>query len=375
MGPILILGGYGNFGWRIARAFAKAGMSFVISGRNEAKALSLSERLTAAYPDCSIEIAIFDIKTDLAAQLARIKPSVVINTCGPFQGTDYEVAEMCISVGVHYLDLADGRDFVRDIVQLDARAKSAGVLAVSGASTVPGLSSAVLEKFAHEFSQIERVVFGIAPGQKAPRGLATTQAILSYVGKPLKPFAGAEKAVFGWQNLYRQKYPVLGARWMANCDIPDLDLLPERYGIKSIQFSAGMENPLLHFGIWAVSWLVRWGLPLNLPRFAKPLLRVSMLFDWMGTQDGGMHMIMSGKDHQGQAYQRQWFIVACDNDGPNIPTIPVIILAKKLVRQEMSMVGAYPCVGLVSLEDYMDELKDFNTDQYSDGTAAGPSGK
>lgn len=367
-GSILILGGYGNFGWRIARAFAKAGMCFVIAGRTQAKALALAEKLTKEYPACSAEIAVFDINVDLAAHLSRINPSVVINTCGPFQGNDYSAAQACIAAGVHYLDLADGRDFVCDSVQLDAAAKAAGVLVVSGASTVPGLSSAVLEKFSPEFSAIERVVFGIAPGQKAPRGLATTQAILSYVGKPLKPFAGTGKTAFGWQNVYAQKYPVLGTRWMANCDIPDLDLLPRRYGVQSIQFSAGMENPMLHFGIWAVSWLVRLGLPLNLPRFAKPLLWISRLFDWMGTPDGGMHMIISGKDRQGQAYQRKWFLIARDNDGPNIPTIPAVILAKQLVGHEISLTGAHPCVGLVSLDDYMDELKDFSITQHLDAT-------
>lgn len=116
---------------------------------------------------------------------------VVVNTCEPFQTSDYGVARACIEHRVHYVDLADGRDFVTGIMSLDGAAKRAGVTTISGASTVPGLSSAVVEHYVHEFAAIDELVFGISPGQKAERGLATTEGILTYVGKRLKPFAGS----------------------------------------------------------------------------------------------------------------------------------------------------------------------------------------
>ena len=68
---------------------------------------------------------------------------MLINATGPYQEQDYSLARACIAAGVHYLDLADARAFVTGIGVLDAEARSAGVLAVSGASTVPGLSGAV----------------------------------------------------------------------------------------------------------------------------------------------------------------------------------------------------------------------------------------
>ena len=89
-------------------------------------------------------------------------------------------------------------------------------------------------------------MYGISPGQKTPRGLATVKAVLSYIGKPIK-YLHENKIRYGWQNIYMQKYPILGNRWMGNCDIPDLDLFPKKFDIKSIKFSAGMENIILHF--------------------------------------------------------------------------------------------------------------------------------
>lgn len=351
MNKVLILGGYGNFGKRIAASLVGKNIPVVIAGRNRLKA----EQLVKALGN-NAAAATFDIHAALAEQLKIIKPAVVINTCGPFQNADYLVAKTCIANNVHYLDLADGREFVTGITELDRAAKQHGVSIISGASTVPGLSSAVLEHFKPEFSEFDTFKFGISPGQKAERGLATTQGIMTYVGKPLKPFASITPRPHGWQDIYRQEYPGLGKRWMANCDIPDLDLLPKHYNIKKIQFSAGLELSFLHLGTWALSWLVRFGIPLPLPRLASPLLTASNWFDLFGSADGGMHMIISGKDNNGEPLTRKWFIIAKEGHGPHLPTIPAILLAERLAKGEKMPAGAMPCLGQVSLEDYLAEL-------------------
>jgi saccharopine dehydrogenase-like NADP-dependent oxidoreductase len=66
---------------------------------------------------------------------------------GPFQGQDYEVAQAAARAGAHYIDLADGRRFVCDFAAaLDAEFRSTGRTALSAASTVPALSSALVER-------------------------------------------------------------------------------------------------------------------------------------------------------------------------------------------------------------------------------------
>lgn len=361
MNRVLILGGYGNFGKRIAKLLTRQNISVIISGRDISKA----EKLKKELPSGLVETAMIDVNKDLGEKLDQLKPKVVINTCGPFQNSDYTAAHTCIKHGVHYIDLADGRDFVTGISSLDSFAKKNNVSVVSGASTVPGLSSAVIEHFKREFSAIDSMTFGIAPGQKAERGLATTQAILGYVGKKLKPCAGYNTR-YGWQDLYIQKYPVIGRRMMANCDVPDLDLLPQRYKIKKIKFSAGMENPVLHTGIWLFSWLVRFGLPINLEKHSSALLKLSNIFDFIGSSDGGMHVILEGKDLSGNFLQKNWFIVALNGDGPYIPTIPSVVLAKKMLEGTFEKFGAMPCVGLVTLEEYLRELSHLNVRTYDE---------
>lgn len=359
MSKVLLLGGYGNFGKRIARLLTRQNISVIIAGRDLTKAQALVSELPN---NCASAVA-FDVKKDISAQLETLKPAVVINTCGPFQASNYSVAEACIKHSVHYIDLADGREFVKNIRTLNAEAKKQNVTVISGASTVPGLSSAVIEHFLPEFYEIDSLNFGISPGQKAERGLATTKAILSYVGKKLKPCVGYPNR-YGWQDQFIQKYPVVGRRFMANCEIPDLDLLPEKYGIKKIRFSAGMESPLVHLGIWCLSWLVRAGLPIDLPKYSEALLKVSNWFDFLGSADGGMHVIIEGKNNEGQAIKKTWFIIALDGDGPYIPAVPAAIMAKKLLAGQFTEVGAMPCVGLITLDEYLKELSHLKVKTY-----------
>jgi hypothetical protein len=355
----LILGGYGNFGKRIAGLLTRKGVAVVIAGRDAAKAEATAKTL----PPHLAQHAAIDAKSDLARHLVLLKPSVVINTCGPFQNSDYGIAETCIAGAVHYIDLADGRDFVTGITTLDAAAKKQNVAVISGASTVPALTCAVMENLAPRLREIDSLKFGIAPGQKAERGLATTEAILGYVGKKLKPCAGYESR-YGWQDLYLQAYPEIGNRWMANCDVPDLDLLPARFGIRQIRFSAGMEIPAIHFGMWLLSWGVRLGLPIDLPKHAAALLKASNWFDRFGTADGGMHVILQGRHGSGRQVTRKWFIVTRDGDGPFIPTVPAVVLTRKIIAGTFARTGAMPCVGLITLREYLDELAHLKVKTY-----------
>ena len=363
MNSVLILGGYGNFGARIASALAKDNIPIVIAGRELQKAEALQIKLKQDTANTNIAVAVFDAYKDLDKQLEILKPTVVVNTIGPFQTADYSIAKTCIQHNVHYIDLADAREFVTGITSLDSLAKEKNVLLVSGASTVPGLSSAVLDHYKNDFATMDSLIYGISLGQKASRGLATTESILTYLGKPLKPWGNQNKS-FGWQDIYRQDYPELGKRWMANCDVPDLDLFIERYGLKTIRFSAGTENSVLHLGMWAMSYLVRTGLPLNLPKHAKFLLAFSHVFDVFGTTSGGMHMLIKGTNKEGKPTEIQWFIIAKNNDGPEIPCVPAIILSKKLIRGELQTRGALPCVGIITLEEYMKELQGFAIKQH-----------
>ena len=47
-----------------------------------------------------------------------------------------------------------------------------------------------------------------------------------------------------------------------------------------------------------------------------------------------------------------------DGDGPTIPCIPAIIIARRLARGESLGAGASPCVGMMTLEEFSDATRD-----------------
>lgn len=252
---VLIIGGYGNFGGYIARRLAEeTNVQLVIGGRSLERARAFAAALPAAN---AVEAAAIDIDDALGAALAACRPEIVIHTVGPFQKQDYRVASAAIAVGSHYLDLADARRFVAEFASLDRAARAADVLAVSGASSVPCLTAAIVDHYRPRFAALEAVDYGISAAQQTNRGLATTSAVLSYVGKPFTMLRdGVMRTVHGWQDIHSFRYPSLGRRWFGNCDIPDLTLFPARYpDLRSMRFAAGHEIAALHFGTWCLGWL------------------------------------------------------------------------------------------------------------------------
>lgn len=352
---VLVLGGYGNFGSYVCRALAGNNrIQLIVAGRSGAKARAFAEGLDAANP---AESAAIDIRSP-SGTMAHCKPALVIHTVGPFQGQDYRVAEAAIACGAHYCDLADARAFVAGIGSLDASAQSAGVAVIAGASSVPCLTAAYLDASQAEFAAIDSVDYGISAAQQTNRGLGTASAILSYVGRPFTMLRGGKmRRVFGWQGIHSEVYPELGRRWFGYCDIPDLELFPARYPtLRSMRFCAGHEIGLLHFGTWLLSWLVRLRLSPRLDRWSGPLLRASFLFDPIGSGRSGFHMYIRGVGKDGAPLVRRHWIIARQGHGPNIPCMPVILIAKRLADGEAISSGARPCLDLIGLSEYLDAL-------------------
>lgn len=354
---VLIIGGYGNFGGYIARALAgDSNISLLIGGRSKPKADAFAAALNSANPAQGCWI---DIDDDVMAQLSAIQPDVVVHTTGPFQAQDHRVARAAIAAGAHYLDLADARKFVATIDELDAEAKAAGVAVIAGASSVPCLTAAFIDRYRMHFARLDSAVYGIAAAQATNRGLGTAAAIFSYIGKPFTILRDSvRKRVFGWQGLHGVRYPELGLRLFGYCDIPDLELFPARYPeLRELRFSAGHEVKLLHFGTWMLSWAVRLRMVRSLTPYAERLLNLSFLFDPLGSDKSGFHMFLSGTDHDGRPMTVRIFMVARQVHGPNIPCMPAIILAKRIAADESIEPGARPCLDLIGLDELLGSIQ------------------
>ena len=347
----VVLGGYGNFGARICRALAQSpDIDVCVAGRNAVRAERLATQLGVRW-------SVIDIDSpQLPDALGRGGFDLVIHAAGPFQRQDYRVARAAAAAGSHYVDLADGRRFVCDFASpaLDDAFRRARRVAVSGASSVPGLSSAVVAAHAARFARLDRVDLCIAPAQQAPRGAATLAAVLDYCGEPIQVLqAGQWTTVRGWSGLEPVAFARLPGRQGAWCDVPDLELLPRLWPqLQSVSFRAALEVGATQRALALLAALRGARL---LPRpalLARLIARVASRFDALGSGNGGMVVRMAGLDRQGRALALAWHVTAPDSHGPQIPCMAAIALARQLAGRRGPPAGAHACLALVPLSQF-----------------------
>ena len=357
-GAILILGATGSFGRLLAHRLARHKDSHIIlAARCHDRLAVLAVELAAAYPHAFIKTACVNAPAGLPELLASLKPIVLVDVSGPFQNQDYQTARYCITAGVHYVDIADSRDFVVNFAALNSAAEAAGVMAVSGASSVPGLSSAVVAYLSSDSCQIDRISTAIMPGNRAPRGLSVIQAILSYVGKPIPTLVkGQWVRRIGWQDLRRHHIKGIGWRWVSACDVPDLKLLPAACPqVQTVEFHAGIELSFLHLGLWLLSWPVRWGLVGSLAGYAKTFQCIASWFQSYGSDQGAMLV-----EVEGPRIKKRWILEAETGHGPYVPVLLAAILARRASLGQPEFLGAQPCVNIVTLKSFLEEKEGLN---------------
>lgn len=357
MHRILVLGGYGFFGSRISAALAKnPRIHLYLTGRDGTKATAAAYQIGLSANHAR---ALDATSPDLAIQLRKLGVNTVIHTAGPFQKQGYEVARAAIKAGCNYIDLADGRAFVCGITKLDAEARAAGVSVISGASSLPALTSAVVDKYRGEFKRLDAIYIGITSGAVIP-GLATVHAIMSYCGKPFRTLEnGAWIDVYGWLDTKQHDFmKTVGVRRISRCDVPDLDLLPQRYpGVKTVSFHAGFASNTAHQLVERLAMLVKdRHLKSALP-FARTLYTLGRWLQPVFSDRGAMFVKLEGLHENGARYAHTWNIVARENHGPNIPCAASIALANKIAAGGKLPAGAMPCMGLLTVDDLLVPLK------------------
>ena len=347
---VIVLGGAGNFGARIVRALQHdAGVELFVAGRRAA-VVSGAETVPAVALDLN--------GPGFAEQLRALSPGLVIHCAGPYQGQDYRVALAALAAGAHYLDIADGRQFVAGFQgQVQAEAVSSVRIAVSGASTLPGLSSAVAEHLRVGLTRLDSIEVVIAPGQLAPRGAATLAGVFSYLGRNFRVWReGQWSSACGWMDLRRAQLDI-GDRWAAACDVPDLALFPEHFvGVQEVQFHAALEFRVQHVLLWTLAALRRVGMQLPVERWAEGLNSVARAFDFLAGDQGGMSVSVVGSRGTGGRVRRTWQLTAPALHGPEIPCMAAILLARRIARATMIQSAALPCLGLLTLTDFEPEF-------------------
>jgi hypothetical protein len=369
---VMVVGGYGNFGSIVCRhLISMPAIGLVLSGRDPRKLHSKVEELQAQSGAVCEGWCGDALGAGFSDALRALNIQLVVHTGGPFQGQSYAVAESCIVAGVNYCDLADCRTFVNGIGVLDAKAKQAGVAILSGCSSVPTLSSAIIDEQRQRFSRIDSIEHGISSSAKMP-GLSTIEGVLAYAGKPIRQLKnGKVHEVFGWLDLTLRKMPPLGTRLLANVDVPDMDIFAARYGAQTLRFKAGAGLKLGGLANALLAQALKLGLVRDHALWAARLHRLGMHFERFGDGKSAMYIDVQGLGLDGQPLSMTAQLTALNDKGPEIPSCAAVALASKMAQGYVPAAGARPCVGEISVDEYLTAINDPHnlslSVQFSDG--------
>lgn len=357
---VLIVGGYGAFGGRIADLLAdEPRLTLVIAGRSRQRAVDFcaARRRVAA----ELTPATFDRDGDLTVQLAGLQPDIVVDASGPFQSYGerrYRVIEAAIARNASYLDLADSADFVTGVTAFDSNARAAGLFVLTGLSSFPALSAAVVRRLAAGMSRIDVIRGGLAPSPHAELGPNVTRAIASYAGRPVT-FAINGAMTTACPFTEHRRFAIappggvpLGERLFSLVDVPDLRLLAALWPTtKEIWIGAAPVPEILHRAFIMLAWLVRLRVAGSLDALAPVLHALSRFLRW-GEHRSGMVVEVDGLDAAGAPVKRSWHLTAEGDDGPYIPAMAVAAVIRKTLAGQAPAPGARPATGEVELADY-----------------------
>lgn len=357
---IAVLGGYGVFGSRLADLLMRDGHDVIVVGRNQAAAQA-----------CATKIGAVSLAMDRAGDLAplwALQPDVVVDCAGPFHayGDDpYRFAKAAIRAGVHYLDLADDAAFCAGIATLDDDAKAAGVFVLSGMSSVPALSSAVVAALTEGVDAVDHIETAILPGNRAPRGQAVVDSILYQAGTDISvTIDGQSEDVRSWSRSQLFDLPQGIRRRGYMIRVPDQSLFPTAFQARSVTFYAGLEVGVMNFGLAVFAW-VRKILGFGVPDwFGRTVRWAAERMHGLGTNVGGMSVRVICHN-AGQWEARSWRLLVREGEGPYVPAIS----ARTVLRNpELVAAGARAGLCVFNLSDAEAALSDLAAVTETDST-------
>jgi saccharopine dehydrogenase-like NADP-dependent oxidoreductase len=360
---VLVIGGSGVFGAHLCRRLARLGLCrILIGGRRAENALALISELQKLDPNCAAAFVQIDRNRAQAAELKTLKLRAVVDAAGPFQASSYRLVEAAIEARIHYIDLCDARAFVSGIAAFDTRAKQADVAILTGASSTPALSNAMLRDLTAGWQSIDRITVSIVPGNKVPRGRSVIDAILSWSGEPVRVFDdGCWQTQTGWSG--NQKVPLgkLGNRNAVLAETPDLDVLVEDFKPRvSARFQAGMELGLIHHSLRALAALRRLHFLPRLSLFGSLLHFAAKLLEPFGGDTGGMAVEADGINAAGTAVHGVARLIAVDGHGPVIPSLSAVAILRRMAGDDFTYRGASHAGRHVTTGEVMDLVSDLS---------------
>ena len=324
---ILIVGGYGHVGSRIARRLLALGMSDIwIAGRDGVRAAEVANRLGCNATTIDISNA---ASWEPALQNMRM---VIVCIDLP----DVEFAGHVLRSGVDYLDISASDNVLASIEKLHEPAREADSRAVLSVGLAPGLTNLMAMEAMKDMSRIDKVTIGVLLGLGDEHGAAA-------VDWTLDNLSAVSLDVI---RSYRFGHP---ARTLATIpfDFADQYVLARRHGLKNVETRLALASPVITK--WSLLLMSR----LSQSRFFRKILRWSMAHIRLGSDRAALSIEVDGQSN-GQIMRRR---IVLEGHAEAEITALVAARAAVLLLASTATAGVWHIQELWPLEAFIDDLK------------------
>jgi saccharopine dehydrogenase-like NADP-dependent oxidoreductase len=282
---------------------------------------------------------------------------LIVHCAGPFQYLPLNPLHAAIRTATPYIDIAEDRLFARRVRSLSDEIQSAGIPVMSGISVAPALEALFASLVLPHVDRLTAIRTFAAPDTRKHRGKAMFHTMLIGVGQPfLQPRNGAPAEVHGWTEPEWIHFPPPIGRRLTYLvlEMADLDLLPQLFGVGTVEFKAGTEHVFVNR---LLNLLARVRARTGGPRWERftPLVRaISWLVGRVGKDEGAVLFEIGGVKSNEEVVHR--IAVVATRDGGLIPSVLAGIAAKKLLQGQISHKGIVPIHTWITPQELLEEL-------------------
>lgn len=362
---VLIIGGYGTFGFRIAERLSnEEGLELILGGRSFEKSVAACAKLSGAGAGSGaatftpLKINRSELSAETGINLG-VKPDLIIDASGPFQTYSvFRLTNYCLREGIHYADLSDNGEETEFAKRFFTNEPTKDVILAFGLSTCPVLSAIGLREIESRIGPAADVMIGIAPSPKADLGRNVIAAVAEYAGQPRVKILrdGHIDTVKGLTIIKPETICAPGDLPLprlpfAVADAADARILPDHFpALKNIWTGAGTRPIWLHRCLIYFARGAADGVFPKLSRFTNLFHRTRKYFRY-GSHRGGMFVRASNAGHDAS-----WHLIAEGDHGPYIPALPAVALVRKMLRGDLPEPGAYSGDELIGLAELAPEF-------------------
>ncbi len=283
---------------------------------------------------------------------------VIVHCAGPFIGSSPAPLRAAIRTGADYVDIAEDREHMREVRTLEEQIRGAGIAALAGMSVAPAMEALFTEALREDFGSLHSVRTFAAPDTRKHRGPAMFRTMLTGVGWPfIQPGEAGPRRVRGWTEPEWVEFPPpLGSRLTyLVLEMSDLDLLPELFGVGTVEFKVGTEWPFLNRSLGlAARTRAATGWP-NWEKFTPLVRAASWLIGQFGKDEGGV--IFEVRGSIGSSVVTRRISVVARRDGGLIPSVLAGIAVDRLLSGRLDTKGIVPVNRWIPPEELIWELE------------------